>query len=230
MNVAIYLRVSKADGSQDATNQEPDCRRLCEARGWLEPTVVTELESAVKERPVWRDVLELAHRGIYNVIVVWSLDRVGRSMWRTIDDVRALERAGCRLVSVRESWLDTGGPAAPLLLAIFSWVADHERQRLIERTKAGLERARRQGTKLGRKPVEISALMLEHALRIRHPKGFVMPLPWRIVAKRLRKEGWPLVHEKTLANAASGKKTVPGYVPRTPTRTLGQAPFRPTGK
>ena len=55
-----------------------------------------------------------------------------------------------RVVSVRESWLDTGSPVRSLLIAIFSWVAEQERARLIERTKLGLDRARRQGTRLGR--------------------------------------------------------------------------------
>jgi DNA invertase Pin-like site-specific DNA recombinase len=54
------------------------------------------------------------------------------------------------VVSVRESWLDTGSPVRSLLVAIFSWVAEQERARLIERTKAGLEAARRRGAKIGR--------------------------------------------------------------------------------
>jgi putative DNA-invertase from lambdoid prophage Rac len=148
MNVAIYLRVST--DKQDEANQEPDCRRLAEARGWPDAIVFAERESGAKARPVWGHLLELAHQGKVNAIVVWSLDRVGRTMWRTIDDVRALERSGCRLLSVRESWLDTGGPAAPLLLAIFAWVADHERRRLIDRTNAGIARARARGAILGR--------------------------------------------------------------------------------
>jgi len=229
MNVAIYLRVSKDDGSQDEANQEPDCRRACEGRGWADPLVFPERESGAKERPVWRQLLELAHQGKVNAVVVWSLDRVGRTMWKTIDDVRALERCGCRLVSVRESWLDTGGPAAPLLLAIFAWVADHERQRLVERTRAGLERARAKGVKLGRKPVEISSVMLTRAVKLRYDPKRGRALPWPHVARALRREGWPPVHPKTLANAASGKKTVPGYVPRKLPRSLGQGPAARAG-
>jgi putative DNA-invertase from lambdoid prophage Rac len=70
---------------------------------------------------------------------------------------------GCvPVLSVREGWLDTTGPVRPLLVAIFGWVAEQERTRLIERTKAGLERARRQGKRLGRPPA--SPLLL-HAAR-----------------------------------------------------------------
>jgi hypothetical protein len=62
----------------------------------------------------------------------------------------ALDGAGGELVSVREPWLDTGGPVRDLLLAIFSWVAEQELRRLVERTRAGIERARAKGTKSGK--------------------------------------------------------------------------------
>ena len=61
------------------------------------------------------------------------------------------------LVSVRESWLDTGGPVRPLLVAIFSWCAEQERARLVERTKAGMEQARRRGARIGRPRARLDA-------------------------------------------------------------------------
>jgi DNA invertase Pin-like site-specific DNA recombinase len=64
--------------------------------------------------------------------------------------VLELDRRGVEVVSVREPWLDTGGPVRPLLVAIFSWVAEQERAQIIARTNAGLERARRKGIRLGR--------------------------------------------------------------------------------
>ena len=64
--------------------------------------------------------------------------------------VLELDRLGVPVLSVREGWLDTSGPVRPLLVAIFSWVPEQERTRLIERTRAGLDRARRQGKVLGR--------------------------------------------------------------------------------
>lgn len=68
---------------------------------------------------------------------------------------------GVPVLSVREGWLDTSGPVRPLLVAIFGWVAEQERTRLIERTKAGVERARRQGKRLGRPPA--SPILLSDA-------------------------------------------------------------------
>jgi DNA invertase Pin-like site-specific DNA recombinase len=64
--------------------------------------------------------------------------------------VLELDRLGVRVISLKEPWLDTTSPVRPLLVAVFGWVAEQERLRISERTKAGLDRARRAGKKLGR--------------------------------------------------------------------------------
>jgi DNA invertase Pin-like site-specific DNA recombinase len=150
---ACYLRVST--DRQDHANQRPDVERLAAARGLeLDGRVYEEVESGAKaDRPVLRALMEFARRGGFRVLVIWSIDRLGRSMWGAIDDLRELDRLGVRVISVQEPWLDTTGPMRDLLLAIFAWLAQHERDRLRERTKAGLARARAQGKRLGRPPV-----------------------------------------------------------------------------
>ena len=65
-------------------------------------------------------------------------------------EILELDRVGARVISVAEPWLDTTGPVRDLLVAIFSWVAEQEHRRIRERVKAGLERARRAGKKIGR--------------------------------------------------------------------------------
>jgi DNA invertase Pin-like site-specific DNA recombinase len=85
--------------------------------------------------------------------VLADLDRLHRSMVGAITTVLELDRLGVEVISLKEPWLDTSGPVRSLLVAIFGWVAEQERVRLIERTKAGLERARAQGKRLGRPPV-----------------------------------------------------------------------------
>jgi DNA invertase Pin-like site-specific DNA recombinase len=67
-------------------------------------------------------------------------------------------------MSVREPWLDTDSPVRPLLVAIFGWVAEQERTRLIERTKAGMARARKEGKKIGRP--RTSTVMLHAAAEL----------------------------------------------------------------
>jgi DNA invertase Pin-like site-specific DNA recombinase len=113
-------------------------------------TTYTESASATQRRPVFERMMADARRGAFDVLLVWSLDRFGRSMAGNVNDALTLDRAGVKLLSVREPWLDTGGPVRNLLLAVFSWVAEQEVHRLVERTRAGIERARVTGTRSGR--------------------------------------------------------------------------------
>lgn len=149
---AIYARVSTSDGRQTTANQVPDLQRLAAARGF-EAIVYEEQESAVKRRPVLEQVLADARAGRVQAVVVWALDRLHRSMTGAVNTVLELDRLGVQVISLKEGWLDTAGPVRSLLVAIFGWVAEQERSRLIERTKAGLDRARAHGKRIGRPPV-----------------------------------------------------------------------------
>ena len=150
----LYLRVSTED--QHLENQRGELVQLTRARGLDIVHVYEEKISAVKERPALREMLLQAHRGSFSCLVIWSLDRLGRSMVQNLQMVIELDRIGVQVVSVREPWLDTSGPVRSLLIAIFSWVAEQERLRISERTKAGLERARRQGKQIGRPKATIN--------------------------------------------------------------------------
>src|SRR5271169_1665978 len=112
-----------------------------------------------------------AHQGAFDVLVVWALDRFGRSMVGNLQAVLELDRCGVQVVSVRETWLDTGSAVRPLLIAIFGWVAEQERATIVARTKAGLERARRDGVRLGRPAREVDVrrarALLEDGLSLR---------------------------------------------------------------
>jgi putative DNA-invertase from lambdoid prophage Rac len=145
---AIYLRVSTDKQSNE--NQKPEVEQLARARGFEVVTVYEEQVSAVKKRPEYEQMLKDARRGKFDVLIVWALDRFGRSMVGNLGDVLELDRIGVTVISVKESWLDTGSPVRTLLIAIFSWVAEQERSRLVERTKAGVAAARRRGARLGR--------------------------------------------------------------------------------
>ena len=147
MRAALYARTSTTD--QTTANQLDDLHRLAAARGW-EPVIYEEQESAAKKRPVLDRLMDDARRGIVRAVVVWALDRLDRNMLACLARVVELDRLGVTVVSVREPWLDTSGPTRSLLVAIFAWVAEQERTRLIERTRAGIERARREGKHIGR--------------------------------------------------------------------------------
>jgi len=164
LRAAVYLRVSKGDGTQSTDNQRPEVERLIAARGYTIAHTYEEQASAVKHRPAYEQMMTDAKRGKFTVLGVWAIDRFGRSLVGNLQDILELDRVGVHIISVRETWLDTGGPVRSLLVAVFSWAAEQERARLIERTKVGLDRARRQGVKLGR-PQKHVDIVLARELR-----------------------------------------------------------------
>jgi DNA invertase Pin-like site-specific DNA recombinase len=159
--VAAYVRVSTTE--QTTENQRPAIEALCRDRGytvvrWFEETI----SGAAKRRPVFEEMLAGARSRKFDALVVWSVDRFSRggagSCFAALGQIDA---AGVDFVSVKESYLDTSGPFRDVLLAFAATVARMERERLVERTKAGLERARRDGKRLGRPPA--SPVMLTAA-------------------------------------------------------------------
>jgi len=184
---AVYLRVST--GGQSAANPRPEVAAIVSTRGLVLVGEYIETASGgpTAARPEFARLMADARAARFDVLVIWALDRFGRSMVGNLGAVLELDRIGVEVVSVRESWLDTGGPVRALLLAIFSWVAEQERERLGERTRAGLDRARSNGVKLGRPERRID---LRAAVRL-HAGG----LSWARVARQLK------VPSTTLARA-----------------------------
>jgi DNA invertase Pin-like site-specific DNA recombinase len=177
---ALYLRVSTDDldpktgrPRQTVENQRADLYRLASARGWSVVEFTDEGVSGSKmRRPGLDRMREAARRGEVRVVAVWALDRLGRSMAGVVDLVLELDRLGVQVVSVKESWLDTAGPVRSLLVAIFGWVAELERAKNIERTRAGLDRARAQGVRLGRpkvSPLKLEAAALDYLAPVLGP-------------------------------------------------------------
>lgn len=146
---AIYYRVST--NLQSTALQKPEVEAMIVARGLHVTAVYEEQASAAKHRPEFERMMAAARAGEFGVLVIWALDRFGRSMGGNINDMLALDKLGVRVVSVREPWMDNAGPVRELLVAIFSWVAQQERTRLIERTRAGIAVAREKGRPWGRR-------------------------------------------------------------------------------
>src|SRR6266478_6827292 len=143
--VAAYLRVSTSEQIHD--NQRPAVEALCGDRGyaivrWYEETI----SGAAKRRPVFEQMLADARSRKFDALVVWSVDRFSRggagSCFAALGQIDA---AGVDFVSVKENYLDTSGPFRDVLLAFAATVARMERDRLIERTKAGLAPGARPG-------------------------------------------------------------------------------------
>ncbi len=175
---ALYVRVSTKE--QTTENQERDLQEWAQRLGLKVMNIYTDTTSGARaDRTALAQVLAGAHRREFDVLLIWSLDRLSRegigAMARYIEQLRA---AGIRVMSHQEPWLDTGGPVGDLLIAIFAWVAQQERQRIGERVRAGQARARAHGARLGRKPRVVD---LEDLRRRR-----AMGQGWRRIARAMK--------------------------------------------
>jgi len=158
MKVGLYARVSKdekaSDGSyQDTDNQLIPLRKFCDAMGYdVKEEFIDRASGGSANRPEFQRMLGEVKQRHFDLILIWSLDRFSREgMVNTLKYIKILKDYKCGLKSLQESWLDTSQEGvAELLLAIFSWVAQEERRKISERTKAGLQRLKDKGIKLGR--------------------------------------------------------------------------------
>lgn len=147
MKAAIYLRVSKQRG-QETANQEPDCIQYAKAQG-LDYDIFRENESTRKTRPVKEKVLESIRRGEYTGIIMWKLDRWGRSVAELSTEMLEFIEHKWLYVSVRDN-IDLSGAGGRFYAHILAAFAELERDIIRERTLAGLERAKAAGKRLGR--------------------------------------------------------------------------------
>jgi DNA invertase Pin-like site-specific DNA recombinase len=193
---AIYLRVST--DKQTVANQRPDLERLAAARGLEIVAEYVDVEGAAKPREDYDRLGLDAKRGLFQVVLIWAIDRYGRDDIGTPRDIRELDRVGVTLISFAEPWLDTTEPMArDLLIHVFTWLGRQERLRRSQRTKAGLERVRANGSKSGRpigRPPRFDAAGLArvHALRAagRNVRSIAMAVgvPRPTVQRALRRE------------------------------------------
>lgn len=158
MRVALYARVSKDEASQNGQMQNPEnqlepMRSFAKAMDWeVKKEFIDYASGGDRNRPQFQDMLAQTRQRHFDLILVWSLDRFSREgMMRTLSYIRQLKEYKTALKSLQESWLDTTQEGVgELLIAIFAWVAEAEKRRISERTKAALDRKRREGVKLGR--------------------------------------------------------------------------------
>jgi putative DNA-invertase from lambdoid prophage Rac len=179
---ALYLRVSTDE--QTVENQRPELVRLASTRGLEVVKTYEENASAAKVRPAFDRMMQDAHGGRFDVLIIWAIDRFGRSMLANLQAVLALDARNVMILSARESWLELQGPARQLLIGVFSWVAEQERNRLSERTIAGMARAREQGKQIGRPKVRVDFAHADLVIAELHKKLDRMPTQGE-VAKRL---------------------------------------------
>src|SRR5437016_3140658 len=150
LRCAIYARVSTID--QKLENQLAQLREFALHCGWEIVHVFTDEASAkTGDRPGFKSMMEHASRRRFDVLLFWALDRLTREgLRKTIHYLQRLDDAGVTFRSFTEQYLDTCGIFRDVVIGLMATLAQQERIRISERTRAGLARVRKNGTRLGR--------------------------------------------------------------------------------
>jgi DNA invertase Pin-like site-specific DNA recombinase len=156
----LYARVSTND-QQTLAMQNRAMREYAARRGWTIVLQIREVNSGAARREAREKLLEAARRREIDVVLVWRLDRWGRSVTDLLATLQELDHLGVGFVSLTEA-LDLTTPAGRAMAALLAVFAEFEREVLRERTKAGLAHARLNGKRLGR-----PATAAVHAVEIR---------------------------------------------------------------
>ena len=151
---AIYARVSTT--GQTVNNQLNDLREVAERHGW---EIVHEYKdrgvSGAKgrdKRPQFDQMLKAANRREFDIIMSWSVDRLGRSLQHLVEFLGDIQHKGVDLYLDQQN-IDTSTPSGKAMFQMVGVFAEFERSMIQERVKAGLARARKEGKRLGRPPV-----------------------------------------------------------------------------
>jgi DNA invertase Pin-like site-specific DNA recombinase len=151
MRAVTYSRVSTS--GQEISNQTNILREVAKMKGL---TIVKEYTdegiSGAKgrdQRKGFDELLKGATRKEFDVILVWSVDRLGRNLQDLISFLNEIHSVGCDLF-IHQSGIDTTTPTGKMMFGILSVFADFERSMITQRTRAGMERAKREGKRIGR--------------------------------------------------------------------------------
>ncbi len=139
MKAALYVRVSTS--KQDADNQLAILKDYCEKSGWSIYKEFADVITGKEEsRPAWDEMFRDAHKKLFDVMLFWSYDRFARSgTLFTLQKLHELELLGIGYKSYQEPYINSVGMFKETVISIFATLAKHERERISERTKAGLK-------------------------------------------------------------------------------------------
>ena len=148
LRAGLYARVSTQD-QQTIPMQTRAMREYATRRGWRIVLQVKEIGSGASQRERREQLLEAARRREIDVVLVWRLDRWGRSVTDLLATLQELEHLGVGFVSLTEA-LDLTTPAGRAMAGLLAVFAEFEREILRERVRAGLAHARQNRQRLGR--------------------------------------------------------------------------------
>ncbi len=148
MRAVLYARVSTSD-QNTLPMQIEEMTSYATNRGWIIVNKVLDVGSGVSERSKREKLLQEARRRNIDVVIVWKLDRWGRSLPDLIMTLRELDELGVGFISLTEA-LDLTTPTGRAMAGLLSVFAEFERELLKERIKAGIAQARKKGKPHGR--------------------------------------------------------------------------------
>jgi DNA invertase Pin-like site-specific DNA recombinase len=151
--VALYARCSTTGTGQDTENQLAQLREyVARQHGWtITQEYVDYATGKHSDRDAFKQLFADSSKRLCDLVLVWALDRFTREgVLETFEHIRKLTSYGVAFESYTEPHFRTTGPAGELMTAVAAWVAKQERIRISNRTKAGLERAKRAGKHCGR--------------------------------------------------------------------------------
>src|SRR5467141_370704 len=150
----IYTRVSTGD--QHAETQLYDLRELAKQRRYEIVHEYTDTISGAKsKRPGLDQLLADARRHGFDVVLVAAFDRVARNVRHFLEVLDELSHLNIEFVSLREN-IDSGGPLGRAMVVIVGAIAELEKSLIVERVKAGMRRAKLEGRRIGRAPLNIN--------------------------------------------------------------------------
>jgi DNA invertase Pin-like site-specific DNA recombinase len=153
--VALYARVSTLTG-QSPEMQLVEMREYVATRGWqvIEEYVDHGVSGAKESRPALNRLMADAKQRRFDAVVVWKIDRFGRSLRHLVNSIAELENLGVSFVSLRDS-IDLSSPSGILMFQLIAAMSQFERSLIQERVKAGIRNARNKGRRLGRSRLDV---------------------------------------------------------------------------
>ena len=167
--VALYLRVSLDDGRQTVENQRAQLTEFCRSMGWQVIFEYSDQRSGKSiERPGLQKMRLAASQRQFDHLVFWDLSRLSRGgVSETLRLLEELRAWGVGWRSFQEAYIDTLGPFSDVVIALLASISKMEREKIRERTLAGLARARKQGRIGGRPKAEENYRLMQEVQALR---------------------------------------------------------------
>ena len=165
--VALYARVSTDDKDQDPETQVYALKDYCERREWViegEPYIDYASAKDLARREAWRLLMQDASRREFDLVLVYRLDRAFRTVRDGVLALDQLKHCGVGFASISEPFIDTTSPMGELMFTISAAWAQLEGAIISQRVRAGMDRAKAQGVRIGRPTVPVD---LDYVVRQR---------------------------------------------------------------